>query len=454
MSQPHDPSRATIRILPEDLADARVDAALAAAQSFGMATARPPPLPDAKTGLWYRPWFAVMLAGGLGAFVAWLAFEPFFDDFDTVRGNLTDVQRMSADNAEYLRLTVSGTPVWVSPDSVAVHLDGVTGDSAGLTVGQVVEVRGTMLQDETGILGLAVDVDTRDDKTYAPLDLRALKARDAGVNLAIFPLVAAFVGLFVGAADGIVSRAAHRALTCGAVGLGSGLIGGALMGVIANLFFGFASELIPMVDSGPRDHLSTAAFLLQVLIRGIAWSIAGVAMGLGQGIALQSRRLLLNGLIGGLIGGLVGGLLFDPIDLGLRGSLAVASEAWLSRGVGFTVIGLSVGFTIGMVEILAREAWVKLLTGPLAGKEFVLYRNPTRIGSSPKSDVYLFKDADVEPAHALVHAVGEEWEIEDEGSASGTWVDGRRVRRHRLRPGDQIRIGKTVFAYHTKTEQT
>ena len=42
-------------------------------------------------------------------------------------------------------------------------------------------------------------------------------------------------------------------------------------------------------------------------------------MGLAQGIALRSKRLLLYGLLGGVVGGLLGGLLFDPIDIILLG---------------------------------------------------------------------------------------------------------------------------------------
>jgi hypothetical protein len=125
-------------------------------------------------------------------------------------------------------------------------------------------------------------------------------------------------------------------------------------------------------------------------------------------------------------------------------------DVWVSRALGFTMIGLCTGLMIGVVELLAHEAWVKLLTGPLAGKEFVLYRNPTRAGSSPKSEIYLFKDPAVEPTHGLIHSVGEDWEIEDQHTASGTMVNGRRIRRHRLRHGDQVRLGKTVFAFHTK----
>ena len=95
-------------------------------------------------------------------------------------------------------------------------------------------------------------------------------------------------------------------------------------------------------------------------------------MGLGQGIALRSKRLLAYGFFGGIIGGLLGGLLFDPIDLILLG-VDKPSAHW-SRLIGLAVIGASVGAMIGVVELLARDAWLRMVKGPLAGKEFLLFK--------------------------------------------------------------------------------
>src|SRR5260221_363585 len=86
----------------------------------------------------------------------------------------------------------------------------------------------------------------------------------------------------------------------------------------------------------------------------------------GRG-ALRSKKLFMNGLIGGTVGGLIGGLLFDPINRMFSGDSAA-----LSRAIGFMVIGLVTGLMVGIVELIARDAWLKMLAGPLAGKEFVL----------------------------------------------------------------------------------
>ena len=92
------------------------------------------------------------------------------------------------------------------------------------------------------------------------------------------------------------------------------------------------------------------------------------------------------------------------------------------------------------------------LTSPIAGKEFVLYRDPTWIGSSPKSEIHLFKDPQVAPRHAAIHRVGEHYEIEDQGTAVGTMVGGQRIQRRRLLDRDRVTVGQTMFEFHMRDE--
>ena len=181
--------------------------------------------------------------------------------------------------------------------------------------------------------------------------------------------------------------------------------------------------------------------------RASAWAVAAIPAGIGQGIALRESKVVVNGLLGGVLGGLLGGLLFDPIN-----SVFVHAdgEAWLSRGIGFTIIGLLVGLFVGIVEQWTKSAWLLMKAGPLAGKQFVVFRNPTVLGSSPKADIYLFKDEAIEPRHALIHDRGGRFEIEDMKSADGTYVNGIPVQRQILRAGDQIVLGKTVLEFALK----
>lgn len=441
----------------DDLADPRVDEALAAQMSYGMGGPAPP-VADKPSGLLYRPWFALTLAGALGAFLAWAMLEPVFEDGVAFKGNVTAVEPtgsplLSGELDLSGSATVSGIQVWFFAGRSPVIRDGQAGPPGSLHVGDAVLVRGEPMQlPGVGQVVLATQAVVRegDQARYPTPDLAALGWRSLLVGLAIFPLIAALVGLFVGATDGILSRATHRATLCGLVGLGCGLGLGLVADLFAEVLYAVGGIFVERVNTGQGAHMSTAAFLVQMMNRGLAWAVAGAAMGLGQGIALRSTKLLVNGLIGGMTGALLGGLLFDPIYYLVQGDLVGGGGAEVSRAVGFVIIGAATGFMIGVVELLAREAWCKMLTGPLAGKEFAIYRDPTVVGSSPKSEIFLFKDAEVEPRHALIHTMGEGYEIEDQGSGAGTWVNGRRVKRQRLAHGDQIRIGKTVFSFSVK----
>jgi pSer/pThr/pTyr-binding forkhead associated (FHA) protein len=108
---------------------------------------------------------------------------------------------------------------------------------------------------------------------------------------------------------------------------------------------------------------------------------------------------------------------------------------------------------VALVERLAREAWLRVRTGPLAGKSFVLYRSPTRLGSSPDCDIYLFKDAEIDPSHAQIHRVGTAYEVEDLGSRTGTTVGSAKIRRRRLASGDQITVGSTILEFEERQKR-
>ncbi len=189
------------------------------------------------------------------------------------------------------------------------------------------------------------------------------------------------------------------------------------------------------------------ALVVFMMGRASAWAVAAIPAGIGQGIALRESKVIVNGLLGGVLGGLLGGMLFDPIYLAFS---MEDGEGWLSRGIGLTIIGLAVGLFVGIVEQWTKSAWLMMKAGPLAGKQFVVFRNPTVLGSSPKADIYLFKDEAIEPRHALIHDRGGRYEIEDMNSADGTYVNGIPVKRQILRAGDQIVLGKTVLEFALK----
>jgi hypothetical protein len=265
----------------------------------------------------------------------------------------------------------------------------------------------------------------------------------------LFPVVASCVGLFLGAAEGIICRNLLRALRCGAVGLGIGFVGGVIALIPAGVIFSFMSALALHLweDPQPNQMPTGLALLVFIMGRAAAWSVASIPAGMGQGIALREKKVIINGLVGGVLGGLVGGLLFDPIDFVLRTS---DGQAVYSRAIGIGAIGFFVGLFVGLVEGWTKTAWLIMRKGPLAGKQFILFKDSTVLGSSPKADVYLFKDDAIEPRHAIITNRGGRFEIEDCRTADGTYVNGIPVASRVLQDGDQIVLGKTVLEFSVK----
>jgi uncharacterized RDD family membrane protein YckC len=76
-------------------------------------------------------------------------------------------------------------------------------------------------------------------------------------------------------------------------------------------------------------------------------------------------------------------------------------------------------------------------TIPLAGKEVLIGRG--------KENGLVLEDHAVSRHHARIVEEAEGHLLVDNNSANGSWVNGQRVTEARLKPGDQIRLGKTVF---------
>ncbi|MDP4181513.1 MAG: FHA domain-containing protein [Bacillota bacterium] len=270
----------------------------------------------------------------------------------------------------------------------------------------------------------------------------------------LFSSVGGFCGLLIGCVEGILSRNFTRAIKGGLLGGLIGFVGGLISTYAAGIVFSIVEKLAIAIFgieafADLKHNLLALAFIM--VARSLAWCIAGMALGLGPGIALKSKKLTLNGFLGGLIGGALGGLLFDPINyIVSAGSMDYGAE--ISRGAGLVIIGLTAGLMIGLVELITMDAWLYMTDGPLRGKQFIIYKNPTFIGSSTKAEIYLFKDPYINPWHAKVSIVRDGYLLEDNESISGTFVNGRRIKKHKLVPGDVIKIGESTLIYREKNK--
>ncbi|HEX9048617.1 MAG TPA: FHA domain-containing protein [Verrucomicrobiae bacterium] len=422
---------------------------------------------DHKRAWYYQSWFVFGFVGMLGALAAWALLEPMFADYLYIQGKITavdetvkmshhsaapDEEKLDAVDRSLGSVTVNGETILLMPGTKEILPDKRVallepeklkqGDELGFYVRYH-----ESYEAHFAVAGFVVPSPPPLPANQPKRTLHQLESRKSTAGMLLFPLVAGFIGLFIGAADGLVCRLPRRALLSGAVGLLVGFVGGFVFSLGAGIIYSPLTHLA-MKMSETSDGLSATGFVIQIIGRSIAWCMAGAAMGLGQGIALRSKRLLLYGFLGGIVGGLLGGLLFDPIDLVVLGQ-DKPSAMW-SRLIGFAVIGLSVGVMIGVVELLARDAWLRMTQGPLTGKEFLIFKDVMNVGSSPRSDIYLFNDPLVAEQHAMIRAVGDECEIEARQTASPLLLNNRSVTHARLRHGDTVTIGRTVFVFQQR----
>lgn len=79
--------------------------------------------------------------------------------------------------------------------------------------------------------------------------------------------------------------------------------------------------------------------------------------------------------------------------------------------------------------------------------EYNLGQQITRIGRSLGNDIVLAGDSKVSRDHAEIRHEGGALVIHDLNSRNGTWVNGARVTKQRLKDGDQIQIGNTRITF-------
>ena len=176
------------------------------------------------------------------------------------------------------------------------------------------------------------------------------------------------------------------------------------------------------------------------VVRGVAWMVFGAAGGVVYGIVGQSTKKGTYGVLGGAIGAGLGGVVFDPISMATH----VGS---VSRAVGFALLGMAAGVGMGLVESALKDRWLYVVAGPLAGKQFILYKSETSIGSRQESDIYLFKDPNILPRHAVISISGARVMLRATGLM--LW-GGQPVHDRVLQDGDLLQLGRYAFRYKEK----
>ncbi|HEY5329966.1 MAG TPA: FHA domain-containing protein [Acidobacteriaceae bacterium] len=254
-------------------------------------------------------------------------------------------------------------------------------------------------------------------------------------NIWMIPLLVALMCVGFAIAESIVERSPRKALIRGGLALPLGIVFGFLFDGVANLIYGICLNICRV--AGVQSYHNPSVWFA----RGFAWMVLGAAGGVVYGIIGQSMKKTGYGVLGGAIGAGIGGLVFDPISFATHGGAT-------SRAIGFCLLGMATGVAMGLVESALKDRWLYVTAGPLAGKQFILYKPRTTMGSSQECDIYLFKDPDILAQHATLEVKGSRTHLSATGMiyASGQPVHGVRV----LESGSIIQLGRYVFRYQEK----
>ena len=105
------------------------------------------------------------------------------------------------------------------------------------------------------------------------------------------------------------------------------------------------------------------------------------------------------------------------------------------------------GSELGEAELEAIDALpsgaalLLVRSGPTAGARYLLDSDVTTVGRHPEADIF-FDDVTVSRRHAEITRTGTTFELVDQRSLNGTYVNGERVDRATLSNGAEVRVGK------------
>jgi hypothetical protein len=250
----------------------------------------------------------------------------------------------------------------------------------------------------------------------------------------MMPVITTLTCIGFGIAESTVERSVRKALLRGALALPLGILLGFVFDFMAEAMYAVLMRIC--FEIGAQTHRNPILWIG----RGLAWMVFGAAGGVIYGIVGQSSKKGKYGVLGGALGAGLGGLLFDPIAMATH----VGS---VSRAVGFGLLGTATGVGMGLVESALKDRWLYVVAGPLAGKQFILYKSETTIGSKQESDIYLFKDPAILPRHAVILLSGARVMLQATGPV--LW-GGQQVHDRVLQDGDLLQIGRYAFRYKEK----
>jgi len=241
-----------------------------------------------------------------------------------------------------------------------------------------------------------------------------------------------------------------------ALDAGYGLVTGVLLGVCLGIGHWIVARRwwLPILASalgaiGGLVGLLWGEFLYQLLrfsellARPFGWAIFGFVLGSSQGIARGSLVGALRAGLGGGIGAGLGGLFFALLP-----SLTQLPDP-TCRGIAWVLMGTLIGSASVLVERFLAGATLKVASGKLEGKEFILDKPRLTIGRDERCDIPIYYDRQIEPRHATLEWTGAGYRIAPIGSAT-VIVNGQTVPVKELSHNDVVQVGNTRLVYRLR----
>jgi len=253
--------------------------------------------------------------------------------------------------------------------------------------------------------------------------IRSYYLRDATTGLIIGLFICAFLAS-IEALSVSQWRQAVRGIKSGAI---FGAIGGAAGLVGGEILFSILHGLVGRV---------------------LGWALLGVAVGLGVGWASGSAARKRNGALGGLLGGALGGLCYQ--------TLTTTFPQFFGRAIAIIVLGMLIGFFIGLVGELLKRGWLMVIRSQSRnareGREYPLTKPVTIIGRAEESDIGLFGDQSVLAHHAIIRREGRDFIVSPAGGGQ-VLINRRPVSgRQALHSGDRVEVGGTMFIFRERAQ--
>jgi hypothetical protein len=255
------------------------------------------------------------------------------------------------------------------------------------------------------------------------------------------PVLVLSAGALLTAGIAAIPRAAMGAWgSAGRLALG----GAALGGTLSSVGLGIYTLLTYQTITDGR-----ATFMLV-----IAWLAVATSIGIAAGILRGSGRAVVSGIAGGLVGGLVSGLVHlasGPNYVGPGKFVYLEIDVLAPLTALAIVIACAVmGLAIGIVDRLRRRSWLTVIEGGLRGRELILDRRETHIGTSGSAALRLVGDPGVVPEHAVLVGQDDRYALFCRAPVD---VNGRRVVGPApvvLSSGDVLRVGGSFIRFEQR----